>query len=123
MTKHIHYTGPSDSYSLDAGDLKKADVEGFKKTVFPINTPVEVSDEAAEALVGNKSELFGQFAESSDEDLKKAGVERKADEPDVDQGDTSSMIESGTPQITDGEGDALPGMPAAGRGSKAPRNP
>lgn len=117
MSKHIHYTGPSDSYGLDSEDLTKVGIEGFQETIFPLNTPVEVDDAVAEALVGNTSGLFGQFAESTDEDLKIAEAE-KADNPpaEVDQdqlGDADS-----TPQTIEGEGDSLPGMPPAGRGRK-----
>lgn len=77
---HIKYDGPSDSYELSANDLKQAGVEGFKKTTFPKDQPVEVSDEVAKALVENESTLFGQFSMADAPD----GPEVTADASDGD---------------------------------------
>lgn len=57
----VIYRGRADVRELAAEDLKKAGVEGFKKTRFPRNTPVEVSDEVAAALTNPDYKLFGNF--------------------------------------------------------------
>lgn len=57
---NIKYVGRSDARVLDAADLAKGDVEGFRKTVFQRNVPTEVSEEAAEAIL-RVPEIYGEF--------------------------------------------------------------
>jgi hypothetical protein len=57
----VKYTGTSDVQEFDASDLKKAGVEGFRKTSFPQGVAVEVSDEVGELLT-SKEGLFGDYA-------------------------------------------------------------
>lgn len=54
------FMGPSHFRILDAEDLKKAGVEGFRKTSFPKRVEVEVDEKVASALTGHPS-LFGRF--------------------------------------------------------------
>lgn len=56
----VKFVGRDDLRILDAADLKKAEVEGFRKTEFARFEAVEVSDEVAEALL-DESEFFGKF--------------------------------------------------------------
>lgn len=78
MAQKVVYKGRSDARVLAAADLAKAGVEGFTKTVFQRNTPVEVEDGVAKALTEN-TKLFGTFvieepkaAETRDEPAKKS---------------------------------------------------
>lgn len=52
---------------LAADDLKKAGVEGFTKRLFVNDTPVEVEDEHAKAILDHP-ELFGKFEEVKEDD-------------------------------------------------------
>lgn len=61
----IVYKGPFDVRVLDADDLKKAGVEGFRKTYFEAGKVTEVSEEAFTALTEN-SGLFGAFSAPAD---------------------------------------------------------
>jgi hypothetical protein len=61
----VVYNGFADFRELEAADLKKADVSGFKKTSFAKGVPVEVSDEVAKALTENS--LFSGFKTVSDD--------------------------------------------------------
>lgn len=85
MTQVI-FRGPG-SRILAAGDLHKADagVEGFSKTTFPQDEPVEVSDSAAKALISTP-ELFGKFEEASDDEL--------LDNDELDEDDEAGMADS-----------------------------
>lgn len=48
--KFVKYTGPSDVREFNAEDMKKAGVEGFRKTGFPKGVSVAVEDEVADVL-------------------------------------------------------------------------
>lgn len=60
----VKYNGPSHFRVLDAADLKKVGVEGFKKTSFPRGEEVEVDEAVAKGL----DELVpGEFSVVKDE--------------------------------------------------------
>ena len=63
---------------LDAEDLKKAGVEGFKKREFRHGEVVDVPDAVAKVLVEN--ELYGDFEEVEVIDVS---ADENADEPQV----------------------------------------
>lgn len=72
----IKYTGRADVRVLDADDLKKADVEGFRKTSFARGEAVEVDDAVATLLTDSESfDVFGKFeAVSEDEPAEDTGA-------------------------------------------------
>lgn len=77
----IKYTGPDDLRILDAKDLAKADVEGFRKTEFPKGEVVEIDDAAAEGIL-RTPEVYGNFetvTEDSESDAKATKSKAKAD--------------------------------------------
>lgn len=53
-------SGHTDVRTLDAADLQKAGVEGFRKTDFHRGEAVEVSDGVAKAILEN-ADLFDDF--------------------------------------------------------------
>ena len=64
--------GHVDVHTLAAEDLQKAGVEGFRKTDFPLDQAVEVSDEVARAILEDP-DLFGKFeAVEAKQDAKAA---------------------------------------------------
>lgn len=63
----IVYKGDADVRELASDDLKKAGVEGFKKTAFAKGVPTEVADDVATALIEN--DIFGDFGLSSDVEI------------------------------------------------------
>lgn len=71
MTKKIVLRGHVDVRVLDAKDLEKAGVEGFKKTPFLLDVPREVEDDVAEALLGDAG-MFGKFEEVKPEEAQSA---------------------------------------------------
>jgi len=77
----VKYIGRDSSHTLSASDLKKVDVEGFHKTTFERNVPVEVEDNVAEALTENS--LFGGNWALHLEDDDESPEEDDADEKDA----------------------------------------
>lgn len=75
MSTMIKYVHGSNFRELDAADLKKAGVDGFKKTTFAKDEPVEVEDNVAAALVDNESGLF-------DDEFEYVEDDEALDEPD-----------------------------------------
>ena len=75
------YLGPSHFRILDAEDLKKAGVEGFRKTSFPKRVEVEVDEKVAAALVGQPG-LFGRFERDT--------IEREETAPEPEATDRKS---------------------------------
>lgn len=77
----IKYTGRAHVRSLAAADLKQHGVEGFSKTNFARGQATEVSDEVAEAIIGNPT-VFGKFevAEREAQADTKAGKADKSGE-------------------------------------------
>lgn len=67
----VQYKGPSHFRVLDASDMKKFGVDGFKKTSFARRTDVEVPDEVGKVLV----ETLGEFVEVKDDDKTKASAD------------------------------------------------
>lgn len=61
----VKYKGRSDVRELAAEDLRKAGVEGFRKTSFLRNESTEVPDEVGRALI--EHELFARDFEQVDE--------------------------------------------------------
>lgn len=88
---HVAYKGPYDRWTLAAADLKKAGVEGFSKTVFPLGDPVEVDEAVAKALTENK--LFqGHFSEvEAEESLSQGELNLDGDS----EGDEEAALEAG----------------------------
>lgn len=64
----VVYQGTADFKELNAADLQKAGIDGFKKTVFQPGVAVEVDDAVGELLVSLDHPLFGPelFAEEVD---------------------------------------------------------
>lgn len=78
----VKYTGRDDFRVLAADDLKKAGVEGFKQTSFARNTPVEVTDEVAAALVNeNFKGYFGSKQFEIVEEQRDAAPATNGDAP------------------------------------------
>lgn len=93
----IKYSDRSDARVLDADDLKRVGVEGFRKTMFPRGEAVEVDDAVGEMLL-ESPEIFGKFerverdAPSTDE--AKAA---KASAKDADAAPGEAATTSDTP--------------------------
>lgn len=109
----LRYKGTSDVRVLEAKDLDKLGVEGFRKTTFNRGETVEVPDEAAEQLLDHEW-FTGEFEEvTDDEDSAGSSRSARAVEPDVPdlghEGDTSD------PTVTTG---ATSTSKASGRGSR-----
>lgn len=96
----IMYVGPSDSYELGAEDFKKGGVEDARKTRFPANEPVEVSDEVASLLLEDGDDPSGAFEgfkavfkavedeSSSDGPLRGAALEQALDDAGLSKSGT-----------------------------------
>lgn len=61
----VVYNGFADIRELDASDLKKVNVTGFKKTAFRKGEPVEVTDEVAKVL--HEESIFDGFSIANDD--------------------------------------------------------
>jgi len=93
----IKYTDSSDARVLDADDLKKAGVEGFRKTMFQRGESVEVDDAVGDALLA-APEIFGKFERverdaPSDDEAKAT----KASAKDADAAAGEAATTSDTP--------------------------
>lgn len=73
----IKYNGPDDARILDASDLAKADVEGFRKTRFDKGEVVEIDDAAAEGIL-RTPEVYGDFEEVTEQQAEEAEAEKPA---------------------------------------------
>lgn len=59
----VKYTGPVDFRVLASDDLKKTEVTGFRKTIFPAGVGIEVDEAVAQALIANPL-IFGNFEDA-----------------------------------------------------------
>lgn len=91
----VKYTGDSDAQTFDAADFKKGEVEG-KKTRFPKDEVVEVSDEVGQALTGNEG-IFGPYS-----------FEEVTEDEDTSTDSTDEAIDA----------DVDPELPAEGKAAK-----
>lgn len=73
-------SGHVDVHTLAAEDLQKAGVEGFRKTDFPLDQPVEVSAEVAKAILDDP-DLFGKFEEVTAKQDAKAETKQEEKAP------------------------------------------
>lgn len=116
----IVYKGTSDYRELSAEDLKKANVEGFRKTSFAKGEPVEVDDAVATALVDNESGMFEGEFEVYDENAKSA----KAGNSDGDD-ETPALVDAepgasgSTPDGSTGRGTSTAGASRSGVSSRS----
>lgn len=76
----VKYTGRADVRTLDADAMSKLGVEGFRKTRFPRNEAVEVSEEAAGVLV---NKLGFELITSEEEQAEESDEAAKVEEPGV----------------------------------------
>lgn len=107
----VIYTGTSDAHILGADDLDKAGVEGFKSTTFAKGIAVEVSDEAADAIINDPifggefrapkkkakakaSAVFGGSNEDSEDD--ESDDEEELSETPADTSSKSTSVGNGT---------------------------
>lgn len=119
MTKLI-YKGGADSYELSNSDFKKAGVE-HGKVRFPHGEPVEVSPEAAAAILSNEHPFVGfkdvfEEAPIDDQPDDSPAPQDNVSEPSVNEvepasAETSEMTESGAQTTSDS------GTPRSGRRS------
>lgn len=100
----VQYNGRADLRVLDAEDLKRHGVEGFKKTPFARGKSVQVTDEVA-ALFLDKPEVFGSFSLVDDEGnvLEKTSLKEAASADNEAPGATSQES-TGTASTTTGTG-------------------
>lgn len=107
----VQYSNFADVRELNAADLSKAGVEGFRSTKFPRHEAIEVSDEVAEALLNH--ELFAtEFTVADDP------TETPQDTLDVDTGDAGGSDQVVDATTTSGAGNvttSTSGSQASGR--------
>lgn len=94
----VVYNGFADFRVLEAADLKKVDVTGFKKTQFAKGVPVEVGDDVAKALTENS--IFGSFKVVSDD--TELDIDLVDDTTPTNTGSQSTSTTAGDPGTTSG---------------------
>ena len=92
----IKYSDRSDARVLDADDLKRVGVEGFRKTMFPRGEAVEVDDAVGEMLL-EAHEIFGKFERVERDASSDEAKATKASAKDADAAPGEAATTSDTP--------------------------